>query len=821
MQVGGLGEVPKEGSGQIPEKKTQKKVTPETEIAKTTIGQEESGKTQSIKAKGISATPEPQGNVASIVDKLKEKALPQTVVSSGPEKFPGAESLQQRKEAYRQQTVEKKLPEREQPDVKKGHLEETKKELEASKGKQPEPVMKEAVEVRKGLVEEVKSELGQRVPEFRLGGNTKVTEQEIQKHRKPEVGGKKYSDTALTEKYVKDKLTELTNEFKLQHGGRDPKKAEASKLKEQAQQFVYDTYLKDPVDQGFYNPKVIAAEIKRVLEVGDEIPPHIDSQESAMKAIGEELDKFNIPVFEQGRKQSQVLTNELRKHLEKDIAKTMKQYKSVYPEKSWEDAFVLCRDMARAAVYQVIFDKTSFTGSDHGVLHIHHNSKNGDHMHKHMDEGDVSDKAKLLSRIMHFYHDIGYSVGETSFAAKKDHPFIGAAFIDANKEYFEHYLGADETNILKKSILYHAIVSFDSKVGDDLAMVRFTTSNSDACAVSADQKTQSFWREHPETILSLAKLKQFLTMYPEYGGFDKLANANIMKNPEKVFKLKDDKTVPLDLSEKNFVNPLDYRAWSVFSTVRKELMDVANRQELPEEEKKAFLEAIENNFNSLSGEIVLAQYGAELQDVSVEKNPDPNGPKYLPAVEVAPSPLYSILQSAYSTELAGKNIRKVLNEEYGAPLEEIDRALDQVGSKGADKKTVKSDVAKLTIAKQTKAPVGKLQKVEAKIKEMYSISVPIETRLEVNKTVSIIKDMSTGKKTLTNFTDSLEDLYAVIGGSEVEQGIDKILNDFAREVATTTMSKERYDAYIVAIRTQCSNAKEWEMMGLEAPSINV
>ena len=483
-------------------------------------------------------------------------------------------------------------------------------------------------EISSGHVQKMKSELGLKTPEYSLG--SKVPAKAVELHRHPkhvdnrEFTFKDFNDTALTNKHAAAKLKELINEYKAANG-KDPGPREMSKLKEQATQWAFDTYMQGNIDLGLYNPNAMGAEIKRVLGVDDFIPAKINDLGSAMDAIEEELNKFNVPVFLEGRKQSQVLTNELHQLLMHDIKKAMKLYMKVYPDKTWEDAFVFCRDMARNAVYQVIFDKRTFTGSDHGVLHVHHNVQNGDHMHEHMDEGDMSEKAQFLSQVMHFYHDIGYSVGAgKDFNVMKDHPFIGAAFIEANRDYFEHYMGKEETDILKTSILYHAIVSFDSKVGDDLAMVRFTTSNSDACAVAADQKTQSFWREHPETLLSLAKLKLFLTIYPEYASRDKLSHSDIMAHPEKVL---------------DFNNPYDLKAWNVFKSVRDELIAIANQRHLPKEEKEAFVAAIKNNFNAFSGEVVLGQYGAELVDVSVVANPQEAGPKYLPAVKMAPHPV--------------------------------------------------------------------------------------------------------------------------------------------------------------------------------------
>lgn len=690
------------------------------------------------------------------------------------------------------------------PDIHVGHLDKIKSQLEE---KAPERRVIEAPNIDPGHLDKIKSKLGKKVPEHRLGAN--ITDKQVDLHRNPmhadtrEFTPKDFNDNALTNKYATAKLSGLIKEFS-ETNGRDPGPREIAKLREQATQWAYDTYMESNINLGLYNPAAMGLEIKIVLGVDDEIPANIKDLDSAMGAIKEELKKFNVPEFLEGRKQSQVLTNELYDHLVADTRETMEQYMKVFPDKSWEDAFVFCRDMARNAVYQVVFDKRTFTGSDHGVLHVHHNVENGDHMHHHMDEGDMSDKAKLLSRVMHFYHDIGYSVGAgKDFNVMKDHPFIGAAFIEANRDYFEHYMGKEETDILKKSILYHAIVSFDSKVGDDLAMVRFTTSNSDACAVAADQKTQSFWRENPETLLALARLKQFLIIYPEYGGRDKLSHSDIMSHPEKV----------LDSN-----NPFDAKALEVFTSVKAELLAIAQKQRLPKEEKEAFVQAIETNFNAFSGEVVLGQYGAELVDVSVVHSHEEQGPKYLPAVKMAPSILYSFLNSLYSTEVAGKNIQKVLMEEYYAPKEETTAALQKVGSREAKSAIVSSPVAHLELVEQTKSEEssGKLLSVIQTLRAQQQISVPLASRIAVNNLVKVINEMKDGKN--PDFLTAVNNFYQVIGGTEVEDQIQTILDKFIKDYTEKKpMTKEDYTTYILDIRTQCTNDQEWKMIGLPSP----
>lgn len=698
------------------------------------------------------------------------------------------------------------------------------------RAEKPKSISSESL-VAPGTIASMKSVMGMKIPEFRMGAKT--TEQEIQKHRFPVSAEDQpfspsvFNNTALTNKHADGYLKGLITEYKDKFG-KDPGPRELSKLKEQSIQWAYDNHMQGNIEMGLYNPAAMAGEIKKVLGVTDEIPAGIIDLPSAVDAIAEELKKFNIPKFEMGRKQTQVLTNELNNHLIADIKKTMKQYFKVYPEKSAEEAFVFCRDMARNAVYQVIFDKRTFTGSDHGVLHVHHNVENGEHMHSHMEAGDMSERAKLLSSVMHFYHDIGYSVGSgKDFNVMKDHPFIGAAFIESNRDYFEHYLGKEETDILKTSILYHAIVSFDSDVDNELAMVRFTTSNSDACAVASDQKTQSFWREHSETLLQLARLKHFLIIYPEYASRDKLSNSEIITNPEKVL---------------DFNNPYDVKAWQIFSEVRESLLQIASEKKLPEDEKAAFMEAIRQNFNAFSGEVVLGQYGAELVDVSVVRNPDDNGPKYLPAITMSPSVLYSFLEALYSTDVAGSNIQKVLSGEYHADKAETAAALQKVGSRQVAKAIIPSPVAHLELVEQTKEEASRnLRVVYEELKVQQQLSVPIETRLAVNQVVGVMRDMAAGKKALSDFQSSLFGLYLKVTSSDIEERlqttIDRFINDqtLLDDLSSPIMKKDeksltneekseknriinQLNAYIFEIRTQCSNNEEWEkIMKLPSP----
>ena len=126
-------------------------------------------------------------------------------------------------------------------------------------------------EISSGQVQKMKSELGLKTPEYSLG--SKVPAKAVELHRHPkhvdnrEFTFKDFNDTALTNKHAATKLKELINEYKAANG-KDPGPREMSKLKEQATQWAFDTYMQGNIDLGLYNPNAMGAEIKKSIGSG-------------------------------------------------------------------------------------------------------------------------------------------------------------------------------------------------------------------------------------------------------------------------------------------------------------------------------------------------------------------------------------------------------------------------------------------------------------------------------------------------------------------------------------------------------------------------
>lgn len=458
---------------------------------------------------------------------------------------------------------------------------------------------------------------------------------------------KQYSQDQL-DKARKKRYDELVGENKAKIDAfRLPEQAAAKKiflvsLNEQACKDAYERNMAGNIQKGYYDPAVIPNEIELDLGPVDPLPKNI-TKDNLPQLLNEEVVKY-----------ASKLSEHQVRYIQHDVKETMDLYQKVYPDKSLKDVFSFGRDIIRISVYQEIYDKASFSGSDHGSKHIHHNIANAEGLNDNM-HGDFTEKDRLMEHLVHIFHDVGYTTGLSgkSFDCSKDHPFIGAAMIDAKREYFEHYLGDRETvDVLRDCVLYHAIASPNLTPEEELVsgmhpnMIRSVTSISDACAVTFDRKTQEFW-EQPECLIAISKLRLFLADYPQY--------ASKMTDPSKgeYFGGLLDRT-----------NPLDQLAWKVFKNCTDELNRAVETFDIPEDKKTLFKQAIASQFNAMTTTKTFDQYGGVLTGVSAWETglEAENGPKYLPQFEMAPSIIYGILHTLYGEDQAQGAFKKLLEE---------------------------------------------------------------------------------------------------------------------------------------------------------------
>ncbi len=133
-------------------------------------------------------------------------------------------------------------------------------------------------------------------------------------------------------------------------------------------------------------------------------------------------------------------------------------------------------------------------------------------------------------------------------------------------------------------------------------------------------------------------------------------------------------------------------------------------------------------------------------------------------------------------------------------------------------------MAHLELVEQTKEEhgAGKLISVIHTLKTHQQFTVPMSSRIAVNNLVKVINDMRDGKKLIFIAMDDLkravDNLIREVSGTDIEYQIQAIANKFIEDSTTLNpMTKEKFNTYILDIRTQCSNDKEWEMIGLPSP----
>lgn len=585
-----------------------------------------------------------------------------------------------------------------------------------------------------------------------------------------------------------------------------------ARMKEVAARQAYRNDLPGKIADGAYNPKVIKAEIRQELQVGavDSVPLDMRDLADVKEEVRMELTRImSVPGIG--------LTREQARFIRHDANHLLDLYAKAYPNKTVEQQYILARDVVRAVVYQEMHDKSSFTGSDHGAKHVHHNTKNADGLHEHMEHGDYNPKDQFLEHLIHAYHDMGYTVGlgAVNFDCCKDHPFIGAKMIEENEDYFVGLLDADSYEVLKDSILCHAIAVFDMTPdavetnGIHRNMVRAVTSISDACAVTYDRKTQEFW-EQPKALVSLSRLKLFLTQYPAYKG--------ILSNPAII----QDEWAGLDQN-----NLMDKMAHDIFKGTKTRLLELAESYDLAPDRKDLFKQAINSQFNAFTVNTTLGQYGARLTGVEAVANDDAAGgnPKYIPQFNMAPSIMYGVLKDLFGQDQAAEAFKKLV-EEAGGSLkdiqDEINTMADAIGLKVKPQAKIKktgvaffkidahTDV-ETPLRHQDKAYVKHMRRLQKGLfeatREVYTIAkmshISPVTREEMFAKLDKIRKGDVN----TSFEEYLADLTAGVDPSEavaLEARLQPVMDNkevFEKRLKACVAGEKAYRAIFDSVKT--------------------
>lgn len=499
-------------------------------------------------------------------------------------------------------------------------------------------------------------------------GSLKLSESAIKnrvaKHRAPAMTPQEYKAIALSAgpytKAVETKKAAQKAEFE----GLSPEQSaiKMATLKEEACRETYQQHMQTCIDQGAYDPEIIPYDIDALLKPAPSVDHEIVSMPQVKSMLREEVQRYHT---------DDKLTSEQAHRLTHDALHVATLYRKAFPEKSYRDTFFLVRDLIRIATYQEYYDKGSFNGSDHGSKHIHNNILGALSLHHGMKRGsDYTIKDQLIEELTHFYHDIGYSVGlaATDFNCCKDHPFIGAKMIEANRDYFLHYLDEESYQALHDCVLCHAIIRPDLTArtesnGVHRNMIRAVTSISDACAVTYDRKTQEFW-EQPQALVALARIKSFLILFPQY---EKKLGDDIVKGPWEGY---------------NENNPLDKMAYDVFLHTRQELEDMVENYEIPKAKKDLFRQAINQQFNAFKANITLGQYGAVLDGIEAVPNTNRTSdadPAYTPQVTLGVSIAYGVLKDLFGEDQANDSFKKLVGE-FSGNMKDITQHLQEIST---------------------------------------------------------------------------------------------------------------------------------------------
>ncbi len=389
---------------------------------------------------------------------------------------------------------------------------------------------------------------------------------------------------------------------------------------ESAQYQAYEA-LSEKIDSGSVNPEAIGAEINQVLNLKNKPNVKVETNSEIIKEIDKELNSF----VEQG-----LINQEEKELIAGEGEKFLSIYQTAYSEVGLDKAFIVTRDNVRKLAFQTERDKQVFSGSDHGTRHILEGNMNM--ADKILDSlGDkVSAKDKVIIHQIIIDHDLGYTTGvaqaKKSFEASKDHPLFSTKFVEDNKDYYLDKFGNDAYQAIKDGILLHSYVKSeysnptDSETGINFDIIRSVTSTVDALGVTAETKCPAFFRE-PNVLRVLQKIKLYSETHD-----GKVDDEQMDKYKGELHKLADNET----------------------SVAR----------------KKAYHEAIDNQFNAFTVDATLGQYTGVLKDIKIVEQ---NG-KLMPHIKMDISRIQALLGDFFGDKIAFKSFIKAM-EDFNMPEE--------------------------------------------------------------------------------------------------------------------------------------------------------
>lgn len=515
---------------------------------------------------------------------------------------------------------------------------------------------------------------------------SKQTENEIQEA----AAGEKLKG-GLKDIYTKKQLAELRAKTKEDYGEglveKHHKKDESLQEAEMAQEKAFQA-LQQKIEAGVVKPDSLHSDLLNYLKIREKLEVPVKDTKEIMALVTEELDFF--------KKDHEIAINQEEVELiEQEAEKFSRIYQEAYSEASPQQIYELTQDNVRKLAYQTSLDKNVFSGSDHGTRHIlEGNMKWADKLITSL--GDkVAAKDKVLIHQIIIDHDLGYTLGaaqaKESWAASKDHPLFSACFIEENKEYYTKMFGIDGYEMIQEGVLQHSYVKSeyntapDTEKGFNKDIIRSITSTVDALGVTAETKCPAFFRE-TQVFEVLQKVK--LVMDINKG---KLPPEYLQKYKSELHKLADTIT------------------------------DIPAR-------RKAYHEAIDNQFNPKTVEMTLGQYTGLLEDLKITEREG----KFIPHVRINISKSQALLGDLFGDPLAIQSFEKAMKD-FGVPKEvfkEMARVVRQI-RETKDEETKKQLMAKLTFesdkaifefAPEFKEINTEIEKMAERFKEVITIS---------------------------------------------------------------------------------------------------